>query len=159
MLRAEGSIRRAVVIDLDVHQGNGTHAIFAGDADVFTFSIHGRRNYPFEKVAGTLDIELADATGDAEYLHALGESLPAVLHAAQPDLVLYLAGADPHEGDRLGRMRMSFAGLERRDYMVMQACREVGLPVAVAIAGGYGRRIEDTVAVHVGTARIAAMIG
>ena len=159
LLREEGLIRRAAVIDLDVHQGNGTHAIFAGDEEVFTFSIHGGRNYPFEKVAGTLDIDLDDGTEDAEYLRVLADALPRVLHAAQPDIVVYLAGADPHEGDRLGRMRLTFAGLERRDAMVMQACREVGLPVAVVIAGGYGRRIEDTVAVHVATARIVATVG
>jgi len=159
LLREEGRIRRAAVIDLDVHQGNGTHAIFAGDAEVYTFSMHGGRNYPFEKVAGTLDVDLDDGTGDVEYLRVLADALPRVLHDAQPDLVLYLAGADPHEGDRLGRMKLTFAGLERRDGMVLQACREVGLPVAVMIAGGYGQRIEDTVAVHAATARIVAAIG
>lgn len=159
LLREEGLVRRAAVIDLDVHQGNGTHAIFAGDRDVFTFSMHGGRNYPFEKVAGTLDIDLDDGTEDAEYLDALSHALPRVLHAARPDLVVYLAGADPHEGDRLGRMKLTFAGLARRDVMVLEACREVGLPVAVVIAGGYGSRIEDTVAVHLGTARIAAAAG
>jgi acetoin utilization deacetylase AcuC-like enzyme len=158
-LRAEGLIRRAAVIDLDVHQGNGTHALFADDDSVFTFSMHGGRNYPFEKVAGTLDVELDDGTGDVEYLRALVDLLPHVLHSAAPDLVLYLAGADPHEGDRLGRMKLTFAGLERRDALVMQSCREVGLPVAVMIAGGYGRRIEDTVAVHAATARIVGAIG
>ena len=158
-LRAEGRIRRAAVIDLDVHQGNGTHAVFAGDETVFTFSMHGGRNYPFEKVPGTLDVELDDGTGDADYLRVLVELLPRVLHSSAPDLVFYLAGADPHEGDRLGRMRLTFAGLERRDAIVLQGCREVGLPVAVMIAGGYGRRIEDTVAVHAATARIVAAIG
>ena len=156
LLREEGLVRRAAVIDLDVHQGNGTHAIFAGDREVYTFSMHGGRNYPFDKVAGTLDIDLDDGTEDAEYLHALAGALPGVLHSARPDLVLYLAGADPHEGDRLGRMKLTFAGLARRDVMVLEACREVGLPVAVVIAGGYGTRIEDTVAVHLATARIAA---
>jgi acetoin utilization deacetylase AcuC-like enzyme len=159
LLRAEGAIARVAVVDLDVHQGNGTHAIFAGDDEVLTFSMHGRRNYPFEKVAGTVDIDLEDGTQDAEYLRRLADALPRVLHAAQPDLVVYLAGADPHEGDRLGRMKLTFAGLARRDGMVLEACREVGLPVAVVIAGGYGRRIEDTVAVHVATARIAAASG
>ena len=158
-LQAEGAISRAAVLDLDVHQGNGTHAIFGGDADVFTFSIHGGRNYPFEKVAGTLDVHLDDGTDDAQYLRVLEEALPGVLHAARPDLVFYLAGADPHEGDRLGRMKLTFEGLERRDAMVMQACREVGLPVAVMIAGGYGHRIEDTVKVHLSTARIVAATG
>ena len=91
------------MIDLDVHQGNGTHAIFADDDSVFTFSMHGGRNYPFHKVAGSLDIELADGTGDDEYLERLAETLPRVSRGARPDLVVYLAGADPHEGDRLGR--------------------------------------------------------
>ena len=159
LLREEGLIRRAAVIDLDVHQGNGTHAIFADDRDVFTFSMHGGRNYPFEKVAGTLDIDLDDGTEDAEYLAALAEALPRVLLSARPDLVIYLAGADPHEGDRLGRMKLTFAGLARRDAMVLEACREVGLPVAVVIAGGYGARIEDTVAVHLATSRIVAGAG
>ncbi|NUO96291.1 MAG: histone deacetylase [Gemmatimonadaceae bacterium] len=159
LLHAEGLVRRVAVIDLDVHQGNGTHAIFAGDPAVYTFSMHGRRNYPFEKVAGTMDIDLEDGTEDAEYLARLGAALPRVLHAAQPDLVVYLAGADPHERDRLGRMKLTFAGLERRDGMVLASCREVGLPVAVVIAGGYGARIEDTVAAHVATARIAAASG
>ena len=159
VLRAEGLVRRAAVIDLDVHQGNGTHAIFAGDDEVFTFSMHGGRNYPFEKIAGTLDVELDDGTGDIEYLEVLADALPRVLRVARPDLVLYLAGADPHEGDRLGRMKLTFAGLERRDAMVLQSCREVGIPVSVMIAGGYGKRIEDTVAVHAGTARIVAAIG
>ncbi len=159
VLREEGLLQRAAVIDLDVHQGNGTHAIFAGDREVFTFSMHGGRNYPFEKVAGTLDIDLDDGTDDAEYLAVLADALPRVLHLARPDLVIYLAGADPHEDDRLGRMKLTFAGLARRDAMVVEACREVGLPVAVVIAGGYGRRIEDTVAVHLATARIVAGVG
>jgi acetoin utilization deacetylase AcuC-like enzyme len=159
LLQREERIRRAAVIDLDVHQGNGTHAVFRGDPSVFTFSMHGAKNYPFEKVPGSLDIELPDATGDEPYLAHLTDALPRVLHASQPDLVFYLAGADPHEGDRLGRMKLSFAGLERRDAMVLQSCREVGLPVVVMIAGGYGRDIADTVSAHVATARIAKAIG
>jgi acetoin utilization deacetylase AcuC-like enzyme len=156
LLQREHLVRRAAVVDLDVHQGNGTHAIFAGDADVFTFSMHGGKNYPFHKVAGTLDIELEDGTGDDEYLDVLRDALPRVLAAASPDLVVYIAGADPHEGDRLGRLRLTFDGLARRDDMVLDACREVGIPVAVTIGGGYGRRIEDTVAVHLRTVRVAA---
>ncbi len=154
--QALGTVRRAAIIDLDVHQGNGTHALFAGDDDVFTFSMHGARNFPFRKVAGTLDVELADGTGDDEYLTALSTHLPAVLARARADLVVYLAGADPHEGDALGRLRLSFHGLERRDAMVLTACGEVGLPVCIVIAGGYGRDIADTVQVHTNTARIAA---
>lgn len=154
-LQREGVIRRAVVIDLDVHQGNGTHAIFAGDETVFTFSMHGGRNYPFHKVPGSLDIELPDGIGDDDYLAALRDALPGVLRRARADLVVYLAGADPHEGDKLGRLMLSFAGLAARDVMVLEGCREIGLPVAVTIAGGYGRRIEDTVDVHANTVRIA----
>jgi len=154
-LRAEGRIRRAAIIDLDVHQGNGTHAIFAGDAETFTFSMHGGRNYPFRKVPGTLDIELPDGTGDEAYLAQLASALPRVLDASAPDLVVYLAGADPHERDRLGRLKLTFSGLERRDAMVLEACREVGIPVAITVAGGYGTDIHETVAIHVATVRVA----
>jgi acetoin utilization deacetylase AcuC-like enzyme len=155
-LQRDRRIERAAVIDLDVHQGNGTHAIYAGDADVYTFSMHGGRNYPFHKVAGTLDIELDDGTGDDAYLATLTDALPRVLAASSPDLVVYIAGADPHEGDRLGRLGLTFDGLARRDAFVVDSCREVGLPVAITIGGGYGQRIEDTVSVHVRTVRIAA---
>ena len=156
LLRRDGLVRRAAIVDLDVHQGNGTHAIFAGDADVHTFSMHGGKNYPFHKVSGTLDIELPDGTGDDAYLELLHATLPRVLAASSPDLVVYIAGADPHEGDRLGRLALTFEGLARRDAFVLDSCREVGIPVAVTIGGGYGRRIEDTVAVHAETVRIAA---
>jgi acetoin utilization deacetylase AcuC-like enzyme len=158
VLQSEGTMRRAAVIDLDVHQGNGTHAIFAGDDAVFTFSMHGGRNYPFHKVAGTLDIELDDGTGDDEYLQRLSDALPRVLERASPDLVLFIAGADPHEGDRLGRLKLTFEGLARRDAYVLERCREVGLPVAITIGGGYGANIADSVAVHTTTARIAASL-
>ena len=156
LLRRDGLVRRAAVVDLDVHQGNGTHAIFAGDDDVYTFSMHGGKNYPFHKVAGTLDVELADGTGDDEYLAVLHGTLPRVLTASSPDLVVYIAGADPFEGDRLGRLALTFDGLARRDAFVLDSCREVGIPVAITIGGGYGRHIEDTVAVHARTVRIAA---
>jgi acetoin utilization deacetylase AcuC-like enzyme len=155
LLQREGRIHRAVVIDLDVHQGNGTHAVFAGDSSVYTFSMHGGRNYPFHKVAGSLDIELADGTDDDTYLAALSDALPRVIATAAPDLAIYLAGADAHEGDRLGRLRLTFDGLARRDAMVLDACREVGIPVAITIAGGYGRSIEDSVRVHLNTVGIA----
>jgi acetoin utilization deacetylase AcuC-like enzyme len=154
-LRAEGRVGRVAVIDLDVHQGNGTHALCADDPDTYTFSMHGGRNYPFRKVPGTLDIELEDFTEDAAYLERLAAALPQVLADARPDLVLYLAGADPHEGDALGRLRLTFDGLLRRDAMVLEATRAVGVPVAIAIAGGYGRDIRDTVQVHLNTARLA----
>ena len=158
-LQRDGRIRRAAVIDLDVHQGNGTHAVFADDASVYTFSMHGGRNYPFHKVPGTLDVELPDGTGDEAYLTALASALPKVISAAAPDLVIYLAGADSHEGDRLGRLRLTFDGLARRDVMVLDACREVGIPVAITIAGGYGSNIEDSVQVHLNTVRIASHYG
>jgi acetoin utilization deacetylase AcuC-like enzyme len=152
---ASGRIARAAVIDLDVHQGNGTHDIFDDEPRVYTFSMHGRRNYPFHKVAGSCDIELEDGTGDDEYLARLGEALPGVLAAAQPDLVVYLAGADPHEGDALGRLKLTYHGLLRRDHLVLRSCREVGIPVAITIAGGYGRDITSTVDVHLNTLRAA----
>jgi acetoin utilization deacetylase AcuC-like enzyme len=158
-LQRDGRIARAAVVDLDVHQGNGTHAVFAGDDSVFTFSMHGGRNYPFHKVPGRLDVELADGTGDDAYLALLADTLPRVLADARPDLVVYLAGADAHERDRLGRLALTFEGLARRDTMVLEQCREVGLPVVVTIAGGYGDPISGTVEVHARTARIAARYG
>ena len=151
----KGGVRRVAIVDLDVHQGNGTNAIFADDARVFTFSMHGRKNYPFHKVPGSLDIELDDGTGDHEYLERLGEALPNVLAIASPDLVVYLAGADPHEGDRLGRLALTVDGLARRDHLVLRAAREVGIPVAITIAGGYGHDIDTTIEVHCRTARAA----
>ena len=156
LLQRAGRVRRVAIVDLDVHQGNGTNAIFAGDESVFTFSMHGGRNYPFHKVPGSLDVELPDGTGDEQFLTLLAEHLPAVLARSQPDLVIYLAGADPHEGDALGRLGLTFDGLARRDAFVIELCREVGLPVAITIAGGYGRNLDDSVRIHVETARIAS---
>ena len=156
-LERAGRVRRAAIVDLDVHQGNGTNAIFAGDDSVFTFSMHGGKNYPFHKIPGSLDIELADGTRDAEYLGQLSAHLPSVLARAQPDLVVYLAGADPHEGDALGRLGLTFEGLARRDAFVIDICREVGIPVVITIAGGYGRNLDDTVQIHLQTARIATL--
>jgi acetoin utilization deacetylase AcuC-like enzyme len=155
-LQRDRAIERALVVDLDVHQGNGTHAVFAGDDRVFTFSMHGDRNYPFRKVAGSLDIDLHDRMGDDEYLNLLVNALPAAVARSHADLVVYLAGADPHENDRLGRLSLTFDGLARRDSFVIEQCREVGLPVVVTIAGGYGKWIDESVQVHVNTARIAA---
>jgi acetoin utilization deacetylase AcuC-like enzyme len=154
-LQRDGTIRRATVIDLDVHQGNGTHAVFSGDHSVYTFSMHGGRNYPFHKVPGSLDVELADGTGDDAYLTELAAALPRVLTASAPDLAIYLAGADAHEGDRLGRLCLTFDGLARRDAMVLDACREVGIPVAITIAGGYGRDIANSVRAHLNTVEVA----
>ena len=154
-LQRDGLARRAAVVDLDVHQGNGTHAILGADPGVYTFSMHGGKNYPFHKVPGTLDVALADGTGDDVYLDALTTTLPRVLAEASPDIVFYIAGADPHEGDALGRLSLTFDGLIARDRYVLSQCREVGIPVAIVIGGGYGRRIEDTVQVHVNTVRVA----
>jgi acetoin utilization deacetylase AcuC-like enzyme len=155
VLQRDRFIERAAIIDLDVHQGNGTHAVFGDDPRVFTFSMHGQRNYPFHKVAGRLDIELADRAGDDEYLALLSDALPRVLAAANADIVVYLAGADPLVHDRLGRLAVTFDGLARRDALVLEQCADVGLPVIVTIAGGYSEPIEHTVAAHVATARIA----
>jgi acetoin utilization deacetylase AcuC-like enzyme len=155
-LQAEGLIRRAVIIDCDVHQGNGTASILAGEPSIFTFSIHGANNFPFTKEASDLDVELPDGTGDAAYLAALEKGVCRALSAAQADLAIYLSGADAFEGDRLGRLKLTKAGLAARDRMVFELCRSAGIPVAVAMAGGYGRRIEDTVEVHFETVRLAA---
>jgi acetoin utilization deacetylase AcuC-like enzyme len=154
-LQRDGDIDRAAIVDLDVHQGNGTHAVFSGDPRVFTFSMHGSRNYPFHKVAGCVDIELADGTGDEEYLAQLANALPGVLAAASADIVFFLAGADPLVSDRLGRLAVSSDGLARRDAFVLEQCAEIGLPVVITIAGGYSEPIEHTVNAHTATARIA----
>jgi acetoin utilization deacetylase AcuC-like enzyme len=139
------------VIDLDVHQGNGTASIFAGDDSVFTFSMHGARNYPFHKVPGSLDVELEDGTGDAAYLALLERHLEDVLSAAAADLAFFLAGSDPYAGDRLGRLKLSVEGLARRDRTVFDACRARGLPVVTVMAGGYAHDLADLVTIHVNT--------
>ena len=148
---------RVLVIDLDVHQGNGTAAIFQDDASVFTLSLHGAKNFPFRKEASDLDIDLADGCVDAEYLAALDGALAQVWqhHAEAPGLAFYLAGADPHENDRLGRLKISSAGLAERDRRVLAALRERRIPVALSMAGGYGRDLATTVAVHRQTLALA----
>jgi len=153
-LQALGKVRRVAVIDLDVHQGNGTHGCFAGDDSVYTFSMHGAKNFPFHKVPGTRDVELDDGTGDETYLALLQEHLPDVLREARPDLVVYLSGADSHEGDRLGRLKLTFDGLLARDRYVIGSCREVGIPVCATMSGGYGYDVHNTVAVHLNTVRV-----
>jgi acetoin utilization deacetylase AcuC-like enzyme len=130
--------------------------VFAGDDTVYTFSMHGSRNYPFHKVPGRLDLELPDRTGDDEYLSLLAEALPRVTAAARADLAVYVAGADPYEHDRLGRLALTIDGLARRDRLVLEHLGEHGIPAAVVIAGGYGDPIDDTVRIHAATARIAA---
>jgi acetoin utilization deacetylase AcuC-like enzyme len=144
------------IIDLDVHQGNGTARIFQGDPSVFTLSVHGAKNFPFRKEASDLDVELPDGCGDDEYLAALEQALQSLGERFDPGLVIYLAGADPHEGDRLGRLKLSFDGLEARDRRVMDWAHARGLPLAMAMAGGYGVDIEDTVKVQVNTFAVAA---
>ena len=151
-------IRRVAVVDCDVHQGNGTAALGREDATLFTFSIHGAHNFPFHKVDGDLDIALPDGTGDEEYLEALDHGVGETFRRGRPDLVIYLAGADPFEGDKLGRLSVSKAGLAERDRRVFSACRERGVPVAVVMAGGYATRVEDTVDIHVETVRQAVEI-
>ncbi len=155
-LQAEGWVRRAVVIDADVHQGNGTAAICRGDPTVFTFSIHGAKNYPLRKEVSDLDVELPTGAGDQEYLDALERGVRAAIDRANADLAVYLAGADPYEGDRFGRLAVTMAGLAERDRLVFDAVRSAGLPVAVTMAGGYARRIADTVAIQLATVRRAA---
>ena len=153
---AEGRARRAVIIDCDVHQGDGTAAILADEPGVFTFSIHGAKNFPFRKQASDLDIELADGAGDEEYLGALHNGVCRALSAAQPDLAIYLAGADPYRGDRLGRLALSPDALAARDRIVLELCGDAGVGVAIAMAGGYAHRLEDTVEIHFNTGRVAA---
>lgn len=155
-MQAEGRGQRVVIIDCDVHQGNGTAAIFADDPTVFTFSIHGARNFPFQKELSNLDIELEDGTGDEAYLDALHTGVKRALALAKADLAIYLAGADPYGGDLLGRLALSKAGLAERDRIVFEFCRRVGIPVATVMAGGYARQVQDTVDIHVQTVRIAA---
>jgi len=147
--------RRIAIVDLDVHQGNGTAAIFSGDASVFTFSMHGDKNFPFKKEASDLDVPLADGTGDDEYLTLLQAHLHDVLNHHQPDFVFYLAGADPFEGDRLGRIKMTIDGLRRRDEIVMEACTKARLPVAISMSGGYANDIDAIVTIHANTIRVA----
>ena len=152
--RARRSLLRVAVVDLDVHQGNGTASIFQDDPTVFTLSMHGAGNFPFRKERSDLDVALPDGCRDAPYLQALDRALAdlwARHDQALPGLIFYLAGADPHEGDRLGRLKLSTAGLAERDRRVLAAARERRIPVALAMGGGYGRVIEDTVAVQVGT--------
>ena len=152
--RARGMLRVAI-IDLDVHQGNGTAKIFAHDDSVFTLSLHGAKNFPFRKEPSDLDVELADGCSDAEYLEALERALEDLERRFEPGLVIYLAGADPHEGDRLGRLKLTFDGMEARDRRVMDWAWTRQLPMAFVMAGGYGTDMEATVQVQMNTYRTA----
>jgi acetoin utilization deacetylase AcuC-like enzyme len=149
VLQREG-MQRAAVIDLDVHHGNGTAFIFESDPRVFTFSMHQQYNYPMWKPRGSLDIGLMDGTGDTEYLERLANALPDVM-ASNPECLFYLAGADPYEDDQLGGLRLTRDGLRARDRIVVEHARTAGVPMVIVLAGGYARRVEDTVAVHVAT--------
>jgi acetoin utilization deacetylase AcuC-like enzyme len=156
--RQHRQLLRVAVVDLDVHQGNGTAAIFADDPTVFTLSIHGEKNFPFRKEASDLDIDLPDGCADDAYLAALDGALQNMERRhtdGPPGLIFYVAGADPHEGDRLGRLKLTTAGLAERDRRVFDFARERRVPLAFSMAGGYGRVIEDTVAVQVNTYRVA----
>lgn len=153
--RSHRSRLPVAIIDLDVHQGNGTARIFAQDDSVFTLSLHGAKNFPFRKVRGDLDVDLPDGCDDATYLHALDQALDELAHRFAPALVLYLAGADPHHADRLGRLALTGDGLEARDRRVFDWAWQRGLPLAFVMAGGYGRDIGTTVAVHQTTWRVA----
>ncbi len=154
-LQKEGAIRRAMVVDCDVHHGNGTAAIFVGDPSVFTLSIHQFNNYPSEKPPSSLDIHLADGTGDAEYLHRLGNGYRASLTMFQPELVVYVAGADPFCEDQLGGLALTFDGLMERDRLVIWTALTRRIPVAIVLAGGYAQSVEDTITIHANTAAVA----
>ncbi len=156
LMQAERRAARVAIVDLDVHQGNGTASILANDDSVFTLSLHGEHNYPFAKAISDLDIALPDDTGDAEYLAALDGALAQLFERFAPQLIIYLAGADPHEGDRLGRLKLSSDGMAERDRRVLAQAQQRNLPVAIAMAGGYGRDIDQTVAIHLQTVTLAA---
>lgn len=156
VLKAAGEIERALVIDCDVHQGDGTADVFEDDRTVFTYSIHAEKNYPVRKVASDLDVALPDATGDAAYLAALRETLPGLIDRHRPDIVFFNAGVDPHVDDNLGRLALSNAGLRERDRFVIGTARDKGVPVACVLGGGYSKDIEALAQRHAGLYRVAA---
>ncbi len=161
-LQSDAAIERAMVVDTDVHQGNGTAAIFGGDESVFTLSIHQVHNYPHPKPPSTIDIDLPDGIGDDDYLAILEKHLHRAFHEFTPQLLSYVAGADPYREDQLGGLALTIEGLARRDALVFDYARRNGVPVAIALAGGYARRVADTVTIHIGTilaARDAAQHG
>lgn len=157
-LVAESILERVLIVDCDVHQGNGTAAILSGDDHIFTFSIHGAKNFPFRKEMSNLDIELADGTDDMAYEQALARGLSHSFAANLPQLVIYLAGADPFEDDKLGKLKLTKGGLVSRDEMVFEYCRARAVPVAIVMAGGYARNIYDTVDIHANTVIAARKI-
>lgn len=155
-MQAEGRIARGLVVDTDVHQGNGTAALAAGDPTVYAFSIHGAGNFPFRKESSDLDVALADGTGDDEYLDHLDRSLRRALDESRPELAVFVSGADPYEDDRLGRLSLTKGGLAARDRLVLETLLDAGVPVAVTMAGGYARLVEDTVDIHATTIDVAS---
>jgi len=157
VLQRENLARKFLIVDCDVHQGNGTAFIFKDDADVFTFSMHGAKNYPLFKENSTVDIELPDKTGDTEFLETLNEALPRIF-THEPDLVFYLGGADPFENDKLGRLGLTIAGLRRRDEMVLSYAKEREVPIVTVMSGGYAKDINDTVEIHSNTIRAAKAV-
>ena len=157
-LRQEGLVQNAVVFDCDVHQGNGTAAIFRDDPGVFSFSVHGAQNFPFRKEQSTLDIALPDRAGDDEYLAAVSAGVTTALAAGPYDVAFYVAGADAHERDRLGRLSVSAHALARRDEIILAACANASWPVVVVMGGGYGTSIDETVAIHFNSVRTAAAL-
>ena len=150
-LQSDGALRKVLIVDTDVHQGNGTAAIFADDPDVFTLSLHQENNYPQPKPPSDLDVNLADGTGDEEYLELLDKALAEAFRRFAPEMIFYIGGADPYREDQLGGLWLSMRGLQERDALVFAEARLRGLPVAVAFAGGYARKVEDTVRIHVNT--------
>jgi acetoin utilization deacetylase AcuC-like enzyme len=157
VLRRDQVIGRAAIVDCDVHQGNGTAAIFRDEPAVFTMSLHGANNFPFRKETSDLDVTFDDGAGDEEYLAALEAHLPLVLDTHRPDVVFYLAGADPYAGDRLGRLRLTIAGLRARDAFVFAACRARTLPLVVVMSGGYAPDVDAIVTIHTNTVREAVL--
>jgi len=155
-LQEEKLIERAIVVDCDVHDGNGTAAIFASDPTVFTISLHQLNNYPSVKPPSNIDVELEDGTGDQEYLDRLNEACRNGMNSFRPELVMYVAGADPYREDQLGGLALTIEGLKARDRVVFETAREIGAGVGVTLAGGYAAKVEDTVTIHSNTAKAAA---
>ncbi len=155
-MEAEGRVRQVLVVDCDVHQGNGTAAMARGDASILTFSIHSESNFPLFKEQSDLDVALPDGTGDEDYLAALDAGLAHILSGAGGELAVYLAGADPYYEDRLGNLALTKDGLARRDRLVLERCRQAGLAAAVVMAGGYSPSVQDIVDIHLQTVRVAA---
>jgi acetoin utilization deacetylase AcuC-like enzyme len=159
VLRREGLLHRVLVVDCDVHQGDGTAELCAGDPDTFTLSIHGGANYPFQRATSDLDVDLRDGTGDDEYLERLSEALDTAVPSARPDFVVFLAGADSWEGDALGRLALTKAGLRARDEAVLARARQLGVPLCVTLAGGYAPNVDDTVDINLATVRTTRLRG